>query len=504
MCEHDCIDTTEAYECSCWQGYQLESNSHNCTDEDECLMGTHACSHGCVNTEGSYFCTCPPGYSLGEDNTTCSDIDECETSPCDQECVNTAGSFTCLCRDGYKLQQNQISCSDINECDPESGVNSLCQHSCVNTPGSYYCSCEPGRTVSSDSHHCLEVGECENPTVCPQLCVNTTGDYYCQCHSGYRLSDDGHNCTAKPSLGEGLLVVYMPWVVPLGSASVLLLLAFTIYYSVSRRRKQGNILETNQDLYDFYLTQEKIDCTYQPVDLSNGLPFDSESIHSEVTSYHSASNTAEDLSKLADASDKTQLVLVDRDSSFNGKEKLAASSSGGDGSENSAADLTQSQQQLCKSLGKLTSHDSHDSCVGSSIAGDTSSGFHTSTVLFSPDTSGSSFGNSTDTSANSDYISTGVEDSQSPQLPRRPSHSNQGGAVAGITSALGLPGNSEETQTDSQSERESQARRATESSAVSETQVNRGRKGLAKTKDYIHATNALFSVVDGAPPTSHE
>lgn len=38
-----------------------------CTDIDECLIGTYNCptNNDCLNTDGSYYCTCTSGYTNG-------------------------------------------------------------------------------------------------------------------------------------------------------------------------------------------------------------------------------------------------------------------------------------------------------------------------------------------------------------------------------------------------------------------------------------------------------
>ena len=41
------------------------------TDIDECEQGSDGCDHNCTNTVGSYNCTCMDGYELESDNHTC-------------------------------------------------------------------------------------------------------------------------------------------------------------------------------------------------------------------------------------------------------------------------------------------------------------------------------------------------------------------------------------------------------------------------------------------------
>ena len=43
-----------------------------CTTEiDECAEGTSQCEHQCTNTNGGFQCSCFDGYSLNTDNHSC-------------------------------------------------------------------------------------------------------------------------------------------------------------------------------------------------------------------------------------------------------------------------------------------------------------------------------------------------------------------------------------------------------------------------------------------------
>ena len=41
------------------------------SDINECEQGLDRCDHNCANTVGSYNCTCMDGYELESDNYTC-------------------------------------------------------------------------------------------------------------------------------------------------------------------------------------------------------------------------------------------------------------------------------------------------------------------------------------------------------------------------------------------------------------------------------------------------
>ncbi|XP_028647295.1 epidermal growth factor-like protein 7 [Erpetoichthys calabaricus] len=66
-CEHggSCVWPNK---CACpagWTGQLCH------TDVDECAVGSHGCSQRCRNTPGSYQCSCRDGYQLDSDGHTC-------------------------------------------------------------------------------------------------------------------------------------------------------------------------------------------------------------------------------------------------------------------------------------------------------------------------------------------------------------------------------------------------------------------------------------------------
>lgn len=193
-CQHICsYERRTGVKCSCYKGFQLDSDGVRCIDINEC--SSRPCAQLCTNIFGSYKCGCPQGYRLASDQYNCTDFDECalKKGQCEQLCINKIGTYECACYDGFIYDGEQQTCVDVDECLMNNGG---CSEKCVNEIGTYSCACNktgykmiPGKTI------CEEIDECELGTAsCDQYCVNTDGGYKCRCRPGFRLSYNEHNC----------------------------------------------------------------------------------------------------------------------------------------------------------------------------------------------------------------------------------------------------------------------------------------------------------------------
>ncbi|XP_063293874.1 latent-transforming growth factor beta-binding protein 3 [Pelobates fuscus] len=205
FCGHgECISTPTGYECSCYNGYQLDPLRKHCIDIDEC--DGDPCGPGkglCLNTGGSFNCHCLHGYRLQvtQEKRFCVDINECQRSGVcgdSRSCLNFQGNYKCVCQTGYKLRSTSPPvCEDINEC----LLPQLCVGGqCVNTLGSFHCVCPQGYKLHSH-HICQDVDECSlHPNLCSPhgTCENVEGSYTCVCDSGYILNEENKKCEEAP------------------------------------------------------------------------------------------------------------------------------------------------------------------------------------------------------------------------------------------------------------------------------------------------------------------
>ncbi|OXB80518.1 UNVERIFIED_CONTAM: hypothetical protein H355_016308 [Colinus virginianus] len=219
-CVHECFNIPGNYRCTCYDGFMLAHDGHNCLEREEaavevlegnatagadvdkrvkrrllmetCAVNNGGCDRTCKDTSTGVHCSCPVGFTLQFDGKTCKDIDECQSNNggCDHFCKNTVGSFDCSCRKGFKLLTDEKSCQDIDECSFER----MCDHTCINHPGTFECTCNKGYALYGFTH-CGDINECSiNNGGCQQLCVNTPGDYECLCHSNYKLHWNRKDC----------------------------------------------------------------------------------------------------------------------------------------------------------------------------------------------------------------------------------------------------------------------------------------------------------------------
>ncbi|XP_055578785.1 signal peptide, CUB and EGF-like domain-containing protein 2 [Falco cherrug] len=224
-CVHECFNIPGNYRCTCYDGFMLAHDGHNCLDTDECMFNNGGCQHVCVNTVGSYECRCKEGFFLSDNQHTCIHRSE-EGMSCmnkDHGCAHICretpkGGVACECRPGFELSKNQRSC--ILTCNHGNGG---CQHTCDDADNGPICGCHPKYIIHTDGKTCLEREEAAveisegNTTAgadvdkrvkrrllmetcavnnggCDRTCKDTSTGVHCSCPVGFTLQFDGKTC----------------------------------------------------------------------------------------------------------------------------------------------------------------------------------------------------------------------------------------------------------------------------------------------------------------------
>uniref|UniRef100_A0A8B9BF64 Signal peptide, CUB and EGF-like domain-containing protein 2 n=1 Tax=Anser brachyrhynchus TaxID=132585 RepID=A0A8B9BF64_9AVES len=193
-CVHECFNIPGNYRCTCYDGFMLAHDGHNCLDTDECTFNNGGCQHICVNTVGSYECRCKEGFFLSDNQHTC--IHRSEGMSCmnkDHGCAHICretpkGGVACECRPGFELSKNQRSC--ILTCNHGNGG---CQHTCDDADNGPICGCHPKYIMHMDGKTCLETCAVNNGG-CDRTCKDTSTGVHCSCPVGFMLQFDGKTC----------------------------------------------------------------------------------------------------------------------------------------------------------------------------------------------------------------------------------------------------------------------------------------------------------------------
>uniref|UniRef100_A0A8C6P410 Signal peptide, CUB and EGF-like domain-containing protein 1 n=1 Tax=Nothobranchius furzeri TaxID=105023 RepID=A0A8C6P410_NOTFU len=238
-CVHECINIPGNYRCTCYDGFMLAHDGHNCLDVDECLDNNGGCQQVCVNTMGSYECKCKVGFFLSDNQHTCIHRSDGKTgtkqTACDHGCAHICreapgkGGVSCECRPGFELAKNQKDCtltcnygnggcqhtcddtdtgpvcgchqkyalhSDSKTCIETCAVNNGgCDRTCKDTATGVRCSCPVGFTLQPDGKTCKDIDECkDNNGGCDHFCRNTVGSFECSCQKGHKLLTDERTC----------------------------------------------------------------------------------------------------------------------------------------------------------------------------------------------------------------------------------------------------------------------------------------------------------------------
>uniref|UniRef100_A0A8D0DDL6 Signal peptide, CUB and EGF-like domain-containing protein 2 n=1 Tax=Sander lucioperca TaxID=283035 RepID=A0A8D0DDL6_SANLU len=194
-----CQNTLKSYKCICKSGYK--GDGKHCEDVDECATEYNGgCVHECINIPGNYRCTCYDGFRLAHDGHNCLDVDECSegNGGCQQICVNMMGSYECRCREGFLLSDNQHTCIQRPKGPTCMDKNHGCAHICRETQkGGISCECRPGFQLTDDKYCKLTCNYGNGG--CQHICEETDHGPKCSCHMKFVLHSDGKTCVKAAS-----------------------------------------------------------------------------------------------------------------------------------------------------------------------------------------------------------------------------------------------------------------------------------------------------------------
>uniref|UniRef100_A0A3Q2CDX1 Signal peptide, CUB domain, EGF-like 2 n=1 Tax=Cyprinodon variegatus TaxID=28743 RepID=A0A3Q2CDX1_CYPVA len=194
-CVHECNNIPGNYRCTCYDGFNLANDGHNCLDVDECMFNNGGCQHTCVNTVGSYECRCKEGFFLSDNQHTCihRSVEGLNCMNKEHGCAHICkeshrGGVACECRPGFELARNQRDC--ILTCNHGNGG---CQHTCEDTEDGPICRCHIRYTLQPDKKTCVETCALNNGG-CDSTCKDTSTGVRCSCPDGFTLQPDGKSC----------------------------------------------------------------------------------------------------------------------------------------------------------------------------------------------------------------------------------------------------------------------------------------------------------------------
>uniref|UniRef100_A0A674MPU9 Signal peptide, CUB domain, EGF-like 2 n=1 Tax=Takifugu rubripes TaxID=31033 RepID=A0A674MPU9_TAKRU len=183
------------YECRCKDGFFLSDNQHTCIHRSveglSCMNKEHGCAHICKETpKGGVACECRPGFELARNQRDCILTCNHGNGGCQHTCEDTENGPICRCHLRYTLQPDKRSC--VETCAVNNGG---CDCTCKDTSTGVRCSCPVGFTLQPDGKTCKDIDECElHNGGCEHFCRNTIGSFECNCRKGFKLLTDERSC----------------------------------------------------------------------------------------------------------------------------------------------------------------------------------------------------------------------------------------------------------------------------------------------------------------------
>lgn len=167
-CVHECNNIPGNYRCTCYDGFHLAHDGHNCL--------------GKIMFDFFFFhMQCNSFFFFEEIPRNCDQFPYCFLS---KFFVNTTQAVSEVCKNllNCDVKPSKLCLLDVDECKFNNGG---CQHICVNTMGSYECRCKDGFFLSDNQHTCIHrsVGECRAHTHICQRADQLHREYFFFCQN---------------------------------------------------------------------------------------------------------------------------------------------------------------------------------------------------------------------------------------------------------------------------------------------------------------------------------
>merc|ERR1711862_808366 len=166
----------------CKEGYELNKESGECENADDCTDDSCANGGVCVDGLNEVSCLCEAGFEGDKCETN---VDDCDPNPCQNggECTDGDDSFSCSCKDGYKGETcSGESCAVDNCITCKEDKTDKCE------------TCKSGYKPSKSFEKCFVDEPCKIPKCAT---CNYNGRRCRKCADDFKLSNSRKKCLGE-------------------------------------------------------------------------------------------------------------------------------------------------------------------------------------------------------------------------------------------------------------------------------------------------------------------